>query len=363
MDILRHTTVAALVLASVAAAQSTGAEPERIQDPKRPATTRQANQTTDYVALGDLVGANVRLAANPAERQRAAEEGEEPDRQTGEIEDLIVECTSGDAPWAVVAVDEILGIGGRKVAIPASALRWNPTEEVFELDASEERLKKLPAFQLDKAREGDAGRLVKDLEGQWTASGAKNAADASGKDRGIAEEATGRRERTEEEIEEVEEAAEEEVAEIREREQDPDKSGVQVIQAREHFICASQIDDYPVYAQTEKFGSIENVLIDRAKNRIELLVVSHGGTLGMGDTELLMPYGAFKLAKKNGEEDDLLYLVDKPAQELAKSGVKYEKPEQGVVDPAAAQRAKEMFGEDLGATPPGGRRDPAERRR
>src|SRR5690606_17312697 len=185
--------------------------------------------------------------------------------------------------WAIMGVDEgILGIGGKNVAVPTKALRWNAADEVFELDVTEERLKSLPEFDLDAAQEGKLDATVSSLKSNWK--------DAVGeRDRELGEAAV----KGEREIGAVEGAAEKAAEEARRAGREVEEElgteeerGVTMPRANRRYVCASQIDDLPVYAQASEFGDVEAVLVDRANHRVDLLIVGHGGTLGMGEQKI-----------------------------------------------------------------------------
>lgn len=70
------------------------------------------------------------------------------------------------------------------------------------------------------------------------------------------------------------------------------------------------------------------------------MIVGHGGVLGVGKDEYLLPFTALRLAKKG---DATVFVVDKSATEMA-SCVKYTKPASGIVDAEAAMRCCASMG-------------------
>jgi hypothetical protein len=111
-------------------------------------------------------------------------------------------------------------------------------------------------------------------------------------------------------------------------------AGTTMVGIPARLMCASEIDDYPLYARSEDFGKVSNSVIDRANGMLVFVIVGHGGTLGFGKDQYLVPFTALRLAKK---DDATVLVVDKSAVEMA-SCVKYEKPAKGIVDAEAAKR-------------------------
>ncbi len=64
----------------------------------------------------------------------------------GEVSELLINRGSGRIDYAVVKTGAVLGMGGKTIAIPYGALRWNQTNDKFVLDATEDQLKRYPEF-------------------------------------------------------------------------------------------------------------------------------------------------------------------------------------------------------------------------
>jgi hypothetical protein len=110
-------------------------------------------------------------------------------------------------------------------------------------------------------------------------------------------------------------------------------AGTTMVAIPTRLMCASEVDDYPIYARSEEFGNVSNCIVDRATSTLAFVIVGHGGTLGFGKDEYLLPFTALRLAKK---EDATVHVVDRSATEM-KSCVKYKKPAKGIVDADAAK--------------------------
>jgi hypothetical protein len=311
--------------------------------------SRPMPSTPDYCSLSKVLGATVRMHPGAEARLEAEKDGDSPKKPEGKIDDLLIDGTDGSLQYAVVSFGGFIGIGDKTVAVPVSALTWIPAHERFELAASEDRLKALPAFDLSKARKNGLDTAYENVHAQWRTTAV---ADASGT-RGDVRDATdtklereareaGReiKEAGREVKEEVKEAGREVKEEAREIKDDL-KGDARAVEGTPFFLvparhlCASEIDDYAVYAGSEKFGSISDVLVDRAKRNIALVIVKRGGALGIGGTEYLVPFRALNHCTSG---DERVHCLNFDLSKLD-TAVVYEKPKTGIVEAEAARRA------------------------
>ena len=70
--------------------------------------------------------------------------------EVGQITEMIIEATTGNVAYAVLASDGFMGLGGKLFAIPWRALQQPTAAKTFRLDMTEEQLKKAPGFDKDK---------------------------------------------------------------------------------------------------------------------------------------------------------------------------------------------------------------------
>jgi hypothetical protein len=131
-------TVAALSGAAVPA-QDDRVAPPRVASPVG---------SPDYAFLDDVLGAKVTIQPGAEARREAAAENEKVKRPAGEIKDLILENKSGNIEGAVVSFGGVLGIGDKTVALPISLFTWNAADKQYQLAATEDQLKALPAFDV-----------------------------------------------------------------------------------------------------------------------------------------------------------------------------------------------------------------------
>lgn len=263
----------------------------------------------EYCSISKVLGASVRMNAGAEAKREAEKEGEPAKQPTGKVADVLVDSETGALDCAVVAFGGFAGIGDKTVAVPFSALTWNQAQEHFELAASEDRMKALPSFDVGKARNDgmDEARAV--AHSHWRA-GART------------DEAGGP-------IGETKEAATTKPVAVKAI------PGTKFFSIPTRFLCATEIDDYPVYATSEKVGSISDLLVERSKSAITLAILKHGSTLGMGGTEYLVPFRAIRTCTSG---DEKILCMNCAANEL-ETAVVYEKPKNGIVDPEAAKRA------------------------
>ena len=69
--------------------------------------------------------------------------------EVGQITEMIIEATTGNVAYAVLASDGFMGLGGKLFAIPWRALQQPTAAKTFRLDMTEEQLKTAPGFDKD----------------------------------------------------------------------------------------------------------------------------------------------------------------------------------------------------------------------
>lgn len=312
---------------------------------------RPMPSTPDYCSLSKVLGATVRMHPGAEARREAEKDGETPKKPEGKIDDIIIDGHDGSLQYAVVSWGGFIGIGDKTVAVPVSALTWIPAHERFELAASEDRLRALPAFDLSRARKNGLDSAYETLRTQWRTTGVADASgttgdvrDASGnklerdaKEAGREIKEAGRevKEEVKEAGREVKEGAKEVARDLKGEARAVEGTKFYLVPTR--YMAVTEIDDYNVYAGNEKFGSVSDVLVDRAKRSVPLLIVKRGGALGMGGTEYLVPFRALHECTSG---DERVHCLNFDVHKLD-TAVVYEKPKSGIVEAEAARRALE----------------------
>lgn len=176
----RITGLLALLLALPAYAQAA------TDAPIPPPSQDQGSQTTDALSnpTGDVTGLPVATdvqpaAASPSLDSQASEAGLDVDRvgvqrasdligmrvenragkKLGDISDLAIEPQTGQIAYAALLINDVLGFGGKLIAIPLSALTLQPASDRAILDTSEAALDQAPGF--------DAENWPKQANMQW----------------------------------------------------------------------------------------------------------------------------------------------------------------------------------------------------
>jgi len=306
---------------------------------------KSPERTPDYCKLSDYVGAKIAMYPSSESVDKAAKDNDTAKRPTGKIDDILVDSCCGSACWSVVTFDKTLGFGGKTVAVPCDQLEWNANDKRFDLRQSDDQLKALPSFDISDARKNGFDSTVANLKSYWPNSKV-NFHDKSGASIGD------RDTRNDKDNDRNKNAGNNDTTANRDT-QNGDKSGMQCPPitidgdsytcAGPELVLASDLYGTPVYARNEKFGKVDTTIVDRANHQIAYFVVSHGGTLGVGASDIILPVKGICL-HQNGKK--LAYSVDRSVAELG-SGVNYHKPDHGVLDLEQARRADEMFGKDI----------------
>ena len=316
-----------------------------------PATRAQGREEVkakpEYCSIGEVVGAKVAMNPGAEARREAEKDGEPAKPPTGKIQDVLVDSETGKLDCAIVSFGGFIGIGDKTVAVPFGALKWNAAHERFDLTASEDRLKALPSFDLGKARKENLDEARDVAHSHWRAGAKTEEAvgpigDAKEAERKEAErreaernKEVGRKEGDRKNVDPQGRERETADATVTKPGEAKSIAGTKFFSLPTRYVAATEIDDYPVYATAEKIGSISDLIVDNSKSAITLAVVKRGGALGIGGTELLVPFRAIKLAS-SGDEKVLCMCC---AQNELETAVVYEKPKHGVVDEEAAKRA------------------------
>jgi sporulation protein YlmC with PRC-barrel domain len=93
-------------------------------------------------------------------------------------------------------------------------------------------------------------------------------------------------------------------------------------------IEANSLIGSPVRGQDGKdLGKVSKLMIDPSDGRVTTVIISSGGTLGMGGKELAMPWSAMKLARD--QDARVVVTVQQPMMEQAPSARDQERQRNG----------------------------------
>ncbi len=85
------------------------------------------------------------------------------------------------------------------------------------------------------------------------------------------------------------------------------------------FQLSSDIIGTPVYnTQSEELGAINHLVVDTKKGHVRFATVGIGGFLGMGETEVIVPWGAFQM-RPSKKADECSYLLNVTREQLEKA--------------------------------------------
>jgi PRC-barrel domain len=276
-------------------------------------TVEEKAPLPEYCTLGSVIGAQVSMLPGAQAAGEAKKDQEVAARPIGKVTDLLIDSGSGESRWSVVSFDTTLGFGGKSVAIPCDQLRWNKIENRFDIEQTEDHLKKLPTFDCADAKKRGFELSVASLVEHWPNSAVGAKEDFAAQQR-------------------------------------PSITidGKRFDCAKPQLMLATDIVGNAVYANSEKFGTVSGGLIDHATHAIGYFMVSRGGTLGVGGAEYIIPF--YAMCTHGGNDGtDMVYSCLHSVKDL-EAGVRYVKPADGAVDVEALRRANEVFAADAPKT-------------
>jgi hypothetical protein len=225
------------------------------------------------------------------------------DAPTCAISDYVISFPEGRIQSAVVRVGGVAGIGSRYALLSMSSTRYELNEDgdpCFKASMTKEQIEALPEFNLDEAKENSA-KL------DHAAPIEAGAPARVGTPEGAQQPAT--------------------------------HSSAQPQPQR---LLASQVLGCKLHGSDEEFGEIDNLAVDSSSLEIGYLLVSHGGTLGIGENTFVIPLRAVKITHADKKT---ALKVDRPVANLSE-GVQWEKPkgeDDGILLPSNAREADALF--------------------
>ncbi len=257
--------------------------------------------TRPRIPLDQLMKVDVMLEPAADAKQDAAQKGERAKQPKGSVKNLLISTRSGQVTWAALSVGGLLGIGDRVVLVPASALEFDIEDGKprYELKMTVAQLKALPPFDPDKAeKEG----LDEAVERAKSSTGTPIGASA--------------------------------------RSEDKTGAGPGNMTEPPRMVLASRLNGCALSASDTEFGKIENASVDVKKNQVDYLLVSHGGTLGLGDKTYLVPYAACVWTRV---DDNPAIKLSKTAGQL-ETAPEYKKTDKAFVTTEQMQATNRFFG-------------------
>jgi len=250
-------------------------------------TTQQSGQTDRWNQLGAAEKANDLIGTEVKNYQ-----GD----KLGKVDELGVDLEAGRLVTVILSIGGFLGVGDRLVAVPPSALHWEPANKVVHLDADKSKLKEAPQFEMSKWSESwDSTRLneINRYYGPDTYSASRSTVDKNRP---------------------VEHATDVNNPGNRERDAVPRRDAYYEGQIG-HIARASKIIGTSIRnLQDESIGKVDNLVVDLPAGRVVAVVVSTGGFLGLGSELSAIPPSAFHV-----NSDRNLLTLDATKESLAQA--------------------------------------------
>src|SRR5262245_51639328 len=148
-------SIASVCIVIVAAGSAVGtsslAEPPQ---PARDKSSDRASPMRTFVSGDSMLGMNI---DSPT------------DESLGAVDDLIIDRGSGKIAYVVMKSGTILGMGGKHVVVPSSALGWDHVDKHLTLNSTKDQIKTWPEFKRDQWAAGarDEGSLVRSLASEY----------------------------------------------------------------------------------------------------------------------------------------------------------------------------------------------------
>lgn len=251
--------------------------------------------THPRVPLDELMKVDVLLEPSADAKQDAAQKGERATPPKGSVKNFLISTRSGQINGAVLSVGGLLGIGDRVVLVPASLLQYDVDagKPRYQLKMTEAQLKALPPFDADRAEKEGLDEALEHARGS-----------ATGKPVGAS-------------------------SKPEEKTTEPPRT-----------VLATRLKGCAINGSDTEFGKVANASVDVRKNQIDYFLVSHGGTLGVGDKEYLVPFAAGVWTRAD----------DKPAIKLPKTAgqletaPEYKKADKTFLTVEQMQATNQFFG-------------------
>src|ERR1017187_7207178 len=306
------TGATASFLAFTALAQETpNPKPEGAEYIHQPMTHARAGRLAEAAKASDIIGMTVKNYQ---------------DEKLGKVDGLSVDVESGHIVQVTLSTGGYLGIGDTLTAVPPCALHHDAANKVIHLDASKEKLKSAPKFDLSKWDESTQSNQIMEVYGYYgeepyfvahrDAYGTSNMDLNSSVQLPLHMDGTINTDasRNVEKARNVELARNVEETSNTISTRNPDGSWTRERYASEngaksswcslgYVQSASKLMGTSVKnLEDQKLGKVENFMVDLSAGRIVAVIISSGGFLGMGDELSAVPPTALRF---NAEHDTL----------------------------------------------------------
>ena len=311
LQIITCASAASFLAFSALAQQTPDPKPERAEYTQQPMIKVRADRLNGAAKASEVIGMEVKNY-----------QGE----KLGKVDDLAVDVESGRIVQVILSTGGFLGIGDTLTAVPPSCLHQDTANKVIHLDASPEKLKAAPRFDMSKwdsssqsnqvietySYYGEQPYFVTDRDGYRTTNpdGTPASTLPLHMDGTINTDAP----RSVEKARNAEIAANVEENSNTLSTRNPDGTWTRQRYPNENAAKSSWSNlGYVQKAsklmgtsvknlQDQKLGKVENFIVDLSAGRIIAVIISSGGFIGMGDELSAVPPTALRF---NAEHDIL----------------------------------------------------------
>lgn len=238
----------------------------------------------------------------------------------GELTNLLFGSNDGRVYYGVLSYGGFLGLGGRRVAVPWSAIRFNAETETFILDTNQETLDNAPALTQGEAAFGTQGWDA-EIQDYWGGQGIETPdttgvemdvtpdaatgtdVDATGviTDTDVMTDTTG--------IDDSDLGATDEMTDT--TGVDTDTANTGVAQAAGQLLRADRFVGLNVTAADDTgLGEVSDLLVNLDAGQVLYAVVSYGGFLGIGANSVPVPWSALQVQTLDGGAPALRLNID-----------------------------------------------------
>jgi len=189
--------------------------------------------------------------------------------KVADVDDFLFDADNGSLERVVVSCGGVLGVGAEKHVVPIEKIRWNSIQKDGEhvvtasTDMSQERLEAAPDYEAERY----LGKTSDSESDSGDARGAHAAAET-------------------------------------------------------FYVCAEELDGLRVNGVDGKpLGEIETIAFDREHGRISYVVITEGGSLGLGESYYALPWSTLDLSR---DDEGALKASTSIAMERVKEAPKYD---------------------------------------
>jgi sporulation protein YlmC with PRC-barrel domain len=221
----------------------------------------------------------------------------------GELTNLLIGSTDGKVYYGVLSYGGFLGLGGRRVAVPWTAFRFNAETETFILDTNQETLDNAPALTQGEAVFGTPGWDA-EIQDYWGGQGIETP-ETDGVEMNVTPDAT-----TGSDINGTGVITDTDVM-TGTTGIDTGDASTGVAQAAGQLLRADRLVGLNVTGVDDAgLGEVSDLLVNLDAGQVLYAVVSYGGFLGIGANSVPVPWSSLRVETLDGGAPALRLNID-----------------------------------------------------